>query len=275
MAKKIITYIISFFLTICIFILMAFSIASNTILNKQFMLATLDENDYYKKVYYDIKDDFEEGSISAGVDAAELQEIYDIEKVTADIKYVIDGIYENKELKIDTSSIVDNIDKIIYDKLEQNNRTPSAGEKKSIQTFEESLANMYVDNIAFSEKYVGNIADVFNKINGLSGTIWTILIVILIVMIIIVILLNRNIVDSVKPIATSLVASGILGVAVKLLIEAKVQNILILSAAFSKTLVYALNVIIGTFFTIGIVLCVIGVLFIILSSINANNKREA
>ena len=274
MAKKIITYIISFFLMVCIFVLFAIGVFSNTILNKQFTLSALDENDYYKKVYYNIKNDFEEYSISAGVDANELDGLFSIEQVTKDLNLVIDGIYENKQFKIDTSELVKKIDDLINSKLDENNRVPTAKEKKSIQTFETSLSNAYIDNIVFSEKNIERISGFIAKVNYFLPKVVYVTIAAIAILTVIIFAINKNVRNGIKGIATALIASGILGIAIQLLVENKVQNILIFTSAFSKTLTYILNSVISMFFTYGIVLCVIGLVLVIISCKGSNKRSE-
>jgi len=250
---------------------MLIGIASNTVFNKQYILSALVKSDYYNKVYYKIKDDFEELSISAGVEAKELEQIYDVNQVTSDINKVIDSVYEGKELKIDTTNIIEKIDNLIKEKLEANNRVPSSDEKKSIETFEETLAKVYVNDIAFNEKAIGDVSNIFLKAQKIVDKALIPVIVASITILAVIFIVNRNIKDSFKAIATSVISCGILQIIIQILVESKVQNVLILSSAFSKTLIYTVNSILNMLFTSGIVLVVIGIVAVILTSGNKDN----
>ena len=76
MVKKIIIYIMNFFLVIFIFTLSSLLIFSNTILNKQYIKEILEKNNYYEKTYYNIQNDFENYILQSGLDKDILNNLY-------------------------------------------------------------------------------------------------------------------------------------------------------------------------------------------------------
>lgn len=272
--KKGIVYIINLFLVICIFALSSILIFSNTILSKQYVLGVLEKNNYYERTYHDIQDGFKNYIMQSGLDESVLEDLYSQEQVKQDIDMVINGIYENKNIKVDTQLIKKTLDDRISKVLKQNNRVPDREEKEAIQTFENAIVETYANGIAFSQRTVEQIGNVFAKIQNMVSIAKVALMVVIVVLIAIIVLVNRNVKETVTTMGIALLSSGILGVVLKLLLGDRMHNILMLNATFSDTVVYLIKAIINAFFTVGIVMTIIGIVAIIVGSMNKEEKQN-
>ena len=79
---------------------------------------------------------------------------YEQEKVTNDIKNLINYIYDNQELKIDTKSLSNNIEELIQNKLRENNRSATQEELIGITNLKKQITDSYEDKILYSKKYI-------------------------------------------------------------------------------------------------------------------------
>lgn len=274
MIKKISTYIINFFLIICIFILSSILIFSNTVLDKQYVAKVLEKNNYYERTYYNIQEGFKNYIMQSGLEEDVLEDLYDKQKVNNDINMILDTIYENKDINIDTESMKKKLDDRINSVLKEKNRIPDGEEKEAIQTFENAIIETYTSGIAYSQNLVKQIGNIYAKIQPILAKAQAIIIFLLVILIAIIILINRNVKKSVETIGIAVLSIGILGIALKLLIGDRMHHILILNTAFSESLIYLIKSIVDTFFTVGIVMAVLGIIAIITSNINRREKAR-
>ena len=271
MYKKIISYFIAFFLFICMFIVSSLAILLSTIFCKQYLLEILETNSYYESIYYSIKDDFSNYVMQSGIDESDIEGILNVEQVKEDVKNLLDKIYDNKAFTVSTDKILEKLDNRINEILEKNNRIPEKDEKEAIKIFEDTISNVYIENIVYSEKYIDNVKDIFLRVKDTFKVVIITVTFIILTLLVIILIINRNTSENIKIISTSLIACGILAISIKLLIKNRIQNILILSAPFSKTIISLLNSIIDIFLTFGIIAVSIGLIAIIISNIK---RRE-
>ncbi len=274
MIKKISTYIINLFLIICIFILSSILIFSNTVLNKQYVAKVLEKNNYYERTYYNIQEGFKNYIMQSGLEEDVLEDLYDKQKVDNDINMVLDTIYENKDINIDTESMKKKLDDRINSVLKEKNRIPDGEEKEAIQTFENAIIETYNSGIAYSQSLVKQIGNIYVKIQPMLAKAQAISIFLIVILIALIILINRNAKKSIETIGIAVLSVGILGIALKLLIGDRMHHILILNTAFSESLIYLIKSIIDTFFTVGIVMSILGIIAIITSNINRCEKTR-
>lgn len=271
MLKKIVIYIINFFFIISTFLLVSLLILSNTILSKQYVMKSLEKNNYYETIYYDIEEGFEDYIMQSGLEKDVLENLYDKQKVHNDINMVLDTIYENKELNIDTKIVKEKLHERINNVLKENNRVPGREEKEAIETFENTIIDVYNSKVVYSQKYVEQLADAYAKVQPILTKIKIALGVVSLFLLVIIIAINKSRKESVKTIGIAMLTVGILHSSLKLVIGKRVHNILILSKTFSEGVIYLVDAIVNTFFIVGIIMIVIGVATIILN----NMKKTA
>ncbi len=273
MLKKVIIYIINFFLIICVLGLSSLLIFSNTVLNKQYVIKILEKNNYYEKTYYNIQDGFKNYIMQSGLEEDILQDLYDIEKVNKDINMVIDAIYENKDINIDTQELITKLDDRINSVLEDNNHRPDFQEKEEIKIFEDTIAQVYVDGITYFEDDIEQIANIYSKIQLVITKVELALSGLTLLLLGTIIIINRNVKETLNIVGITLLSIGSLNLILKILLGDRTHNILILNSAFSQTLIDLINSIVNVFFTVGIVTTILGIGNIILSKLKKKDKE--
>lgn len=274
MGKKIVVYIIDFFLTIAILGLVCLFVFTGTVFNKEYMVGKLEENNYYKRTDNDIKDTFKNYIMQSGLEESILEGLYNDDKLNNDINSVVNAIYDDTELKIETDSIRDTLNTRIDVTLKENHRTPDKEEKESIKEFVDTIVEVYDDGVAYSEETIKKIGDVFSKVISLLQKAKIGVIVAVICLVIIILVVNRNLQDSVRAIGASVLSCGIIFVAIKLLIGKRLHYILIFNNTFSDTLINISEAVMNTVWIIGIVMAIIGIVAIVIGSFNYGNGIE-
>lgn len=271
MAKKILSNIIGFFLFVLSICLIVLIILSNTILKKQYVLDLLEKSKYYENTYNNIKNDFENYIIQSGIDESRLEDLCSIEQVKNDVNDMVSTIYDGQDIKLDTQIISNKINNIIYEILQENNRIPSKEEKEAIEIFEKNMSRAYEKNIVFDKNNVLEIQNIIKKIEIFVERAVKILLASCLIVVVLIILINRKLIEIIKIIGTSVIATGIVSILIKLLIQNRIKNILILNKAFSNSLIMLMNNIINTILITGIIAVIIGCILVILCNIKEQN----
>ena len=105
MIKQIIRYILSISLTLSLIVLILVSLISSTILNEKYVLGKLEETNYYKNIYENVKSNFENYIYQSGLDEEVLDNIVSEEQVKEDTKTIISHIYNGIEEKLSGETI--------------------------------------------------------------------------------------------------------------------------------------------------------------------------
>lgn len=274
MLKKIIIILNQILLAICFTGLIITVVMFNTIGNKKYLLSILERNNYYEQIYHNSKSTLEGYTIQLGLVQEALDTLYTEEKVKKDIITLVDGIYDNKEVIIDTQEITDKLDEIINNKLAENNRTPSAEEQKSIQEFKETITEVYETEIMYSKKYITKLQSIYTKINNLKNKAIALIGTITLFLTITLSILTNKTKTKLKSISISLLSSGLLLISPKLLLESKFQHILILNSIFSKLLIFLINDIFKILFISGIIFSIISIIGMIIGVKTPNNPNQ-
>lgn len=274
MLKKIIIILNQILLAICFTGLIITVVMFNTIGNKKYLLSILERNNYYEQIYHNSKSTLEGYTIQLGLVQEALDTLYTEEKVKKDIITLVDGIYDNKEVIIDTQEITDKLDEIINNKLAENNRTPSAEEQKSIQEFKETITEVYETEIMYSKKYITKLQSIYTKINNLKNKAIALIGTLTLFLTITLSILTNKTKTKLKSISISLLSSGLLLISPKLLLESKFQHILILNSIFSKLLIFLINDIFKILFISGIIFSIISIIGMIIGVKTPNNSNQ-
>lgn len=274
MLKKIITYIISFFLSLCILLLTSLLIFSNTILSKNYMISMLEQNNYYERTYEDIKDGFKNYIMQSGLEESILDDLCSKEEVKNDINMVIDCLYENRGFQIDTQTMKNKLDNRINKVLKQNNRIPEAEEREAIQIFEDTIIDTYENGIVYSKSVIEKAGDLFEKGQKIMREITMMCGAVVAVLFIIIIVVNCNIKKILKFGGIAVLTSGILCSLIKLFVGNIMYHILILNVTFSETIKMIFESIINHFWGVGMIYIIIGLLSIIIGNWKKQQNKE-
>jgi len=273
MLKKVIINLKSFLLTINLIILTLLIVLSSTILNKNYLLNVLEKNNFYESTYHNLNDTLKGYVIQSGLEQDVILTLYDKEKVEQDIKIVIDGIYENKEITIDTKTIKTRLETIIDEQIKKNNRIMTSTDKKAIQDFVNTVLKVYEEEIIFSKDLALEVQKIYPKVTNLMTILIIIFTIIFTCLTVGILILSKNKKVIIKKLSVSFLATGILLILVKLLLNGKFQHILIINAIFSKILIYVINDIINKILLAGIIIIVLGIICSILE-IENNQKHK-
>ena len=271
--KNIISIILAFLLMLSILLTVALQIVSSTILNKDYIFGKLDEANYYNNVYEQIKDSLAGYIGPSGLDEEVLENIYTREQVKEDINLIINNIYENKDDKINTEDIKEKL---------QNNIEASVGSglltkenKKSIEYFIDKIADEYVQNISH-DPYFEKLGIIMNKAKDIVGKVDGIIIFVPIILTVVILLLNiKQISSAIRFISISILTSGLIGIALKLFIETKINisNILIINDSFSEVIKNVINSILNNINTMSIIGIIGSIVLIVLTNVIKVNRQ--
>lgn len=272
MIRKILIRLNQFLLILSTTILLLAIIISVTILNKKYILSILERNDYYNKVYYDSLSTIEGYTIQVGLTGEEVEKILTKEKVTNDIKNLINYIYDNQELKLDTKSLSNNIEELIQNKLRENNRSATQEELIGITNLKKQITDSYEDKILYSKKYILKIRDTYHKLSKYQKKILFLLSCIEFFLIASLQLVSKSFKVFLKTLGSTLLSTFFITLSTKIFIQPKLQHIVIFSSILSKLAITITNDIFKILFVTSSILGIFGLLLIIIGVVKINKK---
>ena len=221
-------------LTICLIALGVITIASSTVLDKNYVMQKLEETNFYSGTYKLVESNFEKYIYQSGLDEEVLKSICTEDKVKNDINLMLSNIYDGTNKTIDTTEIStnlnENIDKLGI-KTKQN--------EKAINEFVTHICNEYTDTLVHS-KYENQINNVYKKaINNLNKVYNAILIVTVVDLILILVINNKKVSKDLQDFGIAMMATSIFGIEGCQIVQTKVniQGIKIFNDVFSNSLV--------------------------------------
>lgn len=273
MLKKIIIRITEILLTIFSLLLIFSLVFYNTIGSRDYFQKMVNKSDYYDLMYAYIMDTLEGHTIQLDLDEETFASLFSKEKIREDVDIVIDGIYENKKVQIDSSPISNRIEEIVTNKLKENNRAPSSDERKAIDELKKVVGDIYQKGISYSTKLISELASIYTKMNAIKWYVIPILFVIVIFLGSILLLLNKKLKNKLRSLATSYLATGLCLLTLVVLLQSKFQRITIFNKAFTSLLKTTINSIFGYILVIGIVLSLISLILIVLTSLKKSSSQ--
>lgn len=274
--KKVISYIICIILAITILLASAVYIASNTVLNKDYILEVLENNNYYEKTYDNIKSSFSQYILQSGLDENVIDNLYTEEEIKEDVNIVISNIYANENQKLDTDKIKLNMESNINMYLENNNIKLNSEQKKSIEKFVATIEKTYEDEISYSS-YLSKLGNKVYKINKIIDKTQKVLYGSVIVLILILICINiREFSLAINYIGVTMLASGIVNIITKIYISSKINinKIMLINEDISNVMINILNEIVNSIQSYGWIMFGIGLILVLLTNLIKNKKIE-
>ena len=256
--KTILNFVVITVLSILLIVYTVLNIFSKTLLSKDFILAKMEENNYYEKLVEYVNSSFENYIYQSGLDEEVLENICTEDKVKKDINIIISNIYDGTNEEIDTTEIAEKLNSNI-DK--QNVRTSK--NSNAIDEFVNHICESYRDSI-INTKYDKTINNLYEKILGGLEKVNKIVITISIIDIVLLVALNiKNISKILANFAETTFATSLLQFVFIIIIKAKVDisNIKAFNDAFSKTIVAIIKNILNQINILGIVMLFISIIF--------------
>ena len=252
-------FIVIAILTICIVVLGFISIASLTILDKNYIIQKLDENNFYSEMYNLVESNFENYIYQSGLDEEVIKNICTEEKIKKDINAMISNIYDGTEQNVDTKEIEDNLNYNIEKSGIKNNQNESA-----IKQFVEHICNEYTSTIVHT-KYENEINKIYQKVLENLNSIYRIVRTIFALDIIAIIAINKkNISKDLQYFGIGLLAASLFELNVWQIIITKIdiKGVKIFNDVFSKSIVSIIQDIIKQIVSLSLGTIVIGLIFL-------------
>ena len=243
-------------LTICLIALGVITIASSTVLDKNYVMQKIEETDFYSGTYKLVESNFENYIYQSGLDEDVLKSICTEDKVKNDINIMLSNIYDGTNKTIDTTEISTNLNANI-DKLGIKTKQ----NEKAINEFVNHICKEYTDTLVHS-KYEVQINNVYKKaINNLSKVYNALLIVTVVDLILILIINNKKVAKDLQDFGIAMMATSIFGLAGCQIVQAKVniQGIKIFNDVFSNSLVTIIQDVFNKFTSLSVGMLVISI----------------
>lgn len=258
--KKILKHLINFVLTITIFTFTIILIFKTTVLNEKYVLKTLENNYYYDEIYKNVVANFENNLIQSGIDEAITSDLISKDKVERDVKNVIIGIYNNKEIEIDSTPLIEKLNEKIDEVFKDYHRTPNKEEQENIKRLESAIKEVYENEIAY-ELNIDNLGKSVAKIDNLTTTLLIIIGLISVVLLVIDVLFMN---DPVNTMGISILSTGLIIIIIRIIVGSKYKNILMFNEIFSEIVVSVVTNFLTNILVIGIYLSIIGLILLII-----------
>lgn len=246
-------------LTICLIALGVITIASSTVLDKNYVMQKLEETNFYSGTYKLVESNFEKYIYQSGLDEDVLKSICTEDKVKNDINLMLSNIYDGTNKTIDTAEISTNLNTNI-DKLGIKTKQ----NEKAINEFVTHICNEYTDTLVHS-KYENQINNVYKKaINNLNKVYNAILIVTVVDLILILVINNKKVSKDLQDFGITLMATSIFGIAGCQIVQAKVniQGIKVFNDVFSNSLVTIIQDVFNKLTSLSVGLLVIAIVVV-------------
>ena len=225
---------------------------------------------YYYKIYSDVKSNFENYIYQSGLDEVVLENIVTQDQVKEDVQSIVNNIYDNAKIEIDTEVIKQKLNTNISNSLQNTKLTSS--QQNSINQLVQIIAEEYTTSILHS-KYESQIHNILQKAIALVNTAKTILYIAVAVSSILLLVLNlKTIYKFFAKIGIGLLSSGVFWIFVNFYINSKVkiQTISILGDTFSYTLRNVLQSIFNEISNYGWIFAICGIVLIIIPNVIYN-----
>ncbi len=261
-ARKIIRYIIAFVLSVSIISYFLVKLASSTILSESYILAKLEETNYYEKILEEVKSNFEKYIYQSGMDEEIIENIVSEDRIKEDTKLILNNIYDGLEEKINAQTIKDSLNSNIEKSL---GKKTVQSQKNQIDKFVETISEEYLNTISNTgyEKQINNYYTTIQK--NISRAEKILLIVIALGIAALFIFSIKRIYKALVALGISLTTSGLFYIFVSIYImeKTKIGNILILNDAISIVIRNILNELLSNITNYGLVFIGTGIVLII------------
>lgn len=273
--KKIVQIIMAFFLSILILANFLMVLVSQTVLQKEYVLAKVEEVGYEEKIQTDLKNGFENYQYQSGLPASVFENLYTRSSLQADIYCVVNAIYENEEVQVNSEEVRTKLEANIQQYLSENQIVLKEAELQNIQDFENIIVNVYENRVNSVADYLDTIQKVLQKVKEIAKIAQIGLIVTLAVFLLIGLVAQmRSLSEFVNQLAIALLSSGVILILLQKVIhqEIDIQHILLLNQSFSDFVKYILFDLMNEINFYGMVFAIVGFCGIIWNRCRAENR---
>jgi len=159
--KNIVYYLLEFLMVICMFATTILLIMKLTILNSNYLIVKLEENNYYSDLYNIIETDLEDYLLPSGFDKSILTDLFTEDMLKEEVNSIVKSLYYGEKINIGYDSVADNLKKNIDDYLALNNLKVS--DEESFQKFVDEVLKIYIQRIKLTD-YLDKCSELILKI---------------------------------------------------------------------------------------------------------------
>ena len=259
--KKAISYILAFILSLCTIAAIVLGYINSSFFNEINVRKAMRDTNYYYNIYSIIKETANDYVLQSGFDESVLENVITDIQVQSDMNRVVDCIYNNHKVEVDTEEIRKTLHENIQKQIQEQGHTVNESTQADIDEFENSIIDAYKSNMYYSEQTVNKMSNHIHKIRRSITTSVIILCIVIAILAFAIFKINE------PALGVSLIITGTIFVVLKTysVVNIAINNVLILNWAFSRTITFILNHLIQKIFTTGIIFIVIGVIAIVLS----------
>lgn len=272
--KIIFNYILVLIISIALIIYSLMNIFGKTIFSKDYVLAKLEESNYYTSLVAYVNDSFENYIHQSGLDADVLNDIVTESKIKEDTDIILSNIYDGTSKEISTDEIREKLISNISDSIDGRSFTKT--EKKAINSFADTICSTYKDALSHT-KYEQKIHSLYEEAlnyKTLANKICLIATAISAILMIIFNLKEKHII--LEKFGIAVLATGLCLAVLYVYITTKINisGITILSDMISKVVVSIISSILKDILQTGFYLGMIGFVGCIIGSIFGLKEKE-
>jgi len=266
--KPILICFIQFFLSVVVTAFIGLMIIKVTVLNEGYMKDVFHENDYYKKVSVAIKEDMKNYLIQSGFTEEILKELYTEEDIERELNYIIDCVYQNQKIEIDTSVMEEKLESAISEYLLTKNMEVDSSE--DMDKFVDLMMDVYLEEMTFSNQLT-RIQSIFTKVSNILDKGILFLGIAFIGLFILGKVFYRKILLAIPLLAASI--SFVAGV-IYLKNALDIKNLLLFSQDASDIIRFVFFDVLHRFIVVAIILFIIALVMIVVRSLYAKKVRR-
>ena len=257
--RRLFSYLLSIALVISLFTTIVLTTLNFTLFSTVNVKKRIAASNYYEEVKNIIVESCKDYVMQSGFEESIMDNVVNTYDVQFDVDGLVDYIYEGKDFEVHSNMIRANLDKNINEYIANNKYVVNENTQKSINEFEDNIVKIYERNIEYSKDTVKQLSEKNRKIKKIIPIV---MIVSGIISVILVLAIKEI---STPSLGISALATGAILVFLKVYsgTTVAINNILLMNRAFSNTLISIANQIIHKLFIIGIILCVVGIAWII------------
>lgn len=204
--KAVISYILTFLLSVFLFALLGLIGINIGIFNENIIFQKLNETNYYENIKTTIEDNIEAILLPSGIPSSVMNDVIKLDKVYLNSKTTIENLFAGKETTIDTTEMKSTFRKNLEEYMEENNITQF--EDQGIEILAEEISKQYKSAMQFSfVKYFVKYKEMYQKVIKI---LIPILIVLILIMIIILFVMQKYKHKSLRYIAYADTATGLM-----------------------------------------------------------------
>ena len=208
--RKILSYLLGFVLALLIIVQTILVCTYNNVLNEVNIQIQLKNTSYYYNIYSIIENTAKDFVMQSGFNEIVLDGVITESKVQNDLNSIINCVYNNKKIEINTNEMKEILHKNIKKQIEIKNYEVDKQTQIEINEFEESIIKEYKANMFYSE-------DVINVITKYLQQVKQMALIGIIVMFIIIAVLGFMVFKLNKPtLGISFIIAGLFSIILKI-----------------------------------------------------------